>query len=373
MKVLFPLVGDSIGGSHWSVIELCRELKKIGVDVLIVIHKSDGKLSSFFKDNDISFVVFPINKLAGESPSIFKIIFSMLTNFYKIYSFIKINKCDIVHGNDLRINLTWSLPAIFAKQKFIWHQRTILSSSIFWYMIPLLSTHFISISNFAMNTAPKIIKPVKKSLILNPFDTSFLYDYEVTNQLLKKKYKLDSKSKLIGYVGRIQPYKNISFLLEAFASLFHLNELNIKLLVIGDGSSSYINELKMLTENLNIEKNVIFCGFYANPMEAISALDILVAPSTIDAFGRTLVEAMLQNTPIIAANHAGHSEIINDGFIDFHYEHGDTKSLISGMSTLLNKKSTEVDRGDARSHAIKKYSSSKHANKVMNIYKKLMN
>ena len=30
MKVLFPLVGDSVGGSHWSVIELYKELKKIG-------------------------------------------------------------------------------------------------------------------------------------------------------------------------------------------------------------------------------------------------------------------------------------------------------------------------------------------------------
>ena len=373
MKVLFPLVGDSVGGSHWSVIELYKELKKIGVDAHIVIHQSDGKLYSLLKNNDINFIIFPIKHLAGESPATYKIAFRILTNFSKIYSFIKTNKYDIVHGNDLRINLTWSFPTIFTRQKFIWHQRTLLSSSAFWHLISLLCNHFIAISNTAMNAVPKSIKPIKKSVILNPFDTSFLYEYKVTNKLLKKKYKIESQFKLIGYVGRIQPYKNISFLLEAFGKLFHSNEANVKLLIIGDGSASYLDKLKKLAKNLNVEKNVIFCGFYANPMEAISALDILVAPSTIDAFGRTLVEAMLQNTPTIAANNAGHCEIINDGFIDFYYDHGDIENLMNGMSSLLNKQSTKARRGDARSHAIKKYSSSRHANQIMNVYKNLMN
>ncbi len=49
MKVIFPLVGDSVGGSHWSVIELYKELIKAGVDVLIVVHQADGQLRRFLK------------------------------------------------------------------------------------------------------------------------------------------------------------------------------------------------------------------------------------------------------------------------------------------------------------------------------------
>jgi glycosyltransferase involved in cell wall biosynthesis len=372
MKIIFPFVGDSVGGSHWSVIELYNELIKADYEVLIVLHQADKKLGELLNKKNIDFIFFPIGKLAGESPNIFKIFLGIISNFYKIYSFIKKNKVQIVHGNDLRINLTWSLPVKLARKKFIWHQRTILSTSLFWRLIPLLSDHFIAISKVVMKTAPKNIHPIKKSIIINPFDTSNFYDYEISNQWLKEKYKLKLKFKLVGYVGRLQSYKNISFLIKAFNILIKLHVRDIKLLIVGDGPSLYISELKQLVERLKIEKHVVFTGFISNPMKVIAGLDVLIAPSTIDAFGRTLVEAMLQNTPTIAANHAGHSEIISKGYIDYHYDDEDIESLVRGMNLLLDKKTNEIGKRDARHHAIKLYSSNNHANKIMKTYQKVL-
>jgi len=44
MKILFPFVGDSVGGSHISAIELIKELKNTGANVLIVLHVENGPL-----------------------------------------------------------------------------------------------------------------------------------------------------------------------------------------------------------------------------------------------------------------------------------------------------------------------------------------
>ena len=82
MKIIFPLVGDSVGGSHWSVIELYKELIKADFEVLIVLHQADNKLAEFLKKKNIDFVFFPIGRLAGESPNILKIFLRVLLNSY---------------------------------------------------------------------------------------------------------------------------------------------------------------------------------------------------------------------------------------------------------------------------------------------------
>ena len=48
IKVLFPFVGDSVGGSHWSIIGLYEILEKSSdIDPVIVLHTT-GPLSSSF-------------------------------------------------------------------------------------------------------------------------------------------------------------------------------------------------------------------------------------------------------------------------------------------------------------------------------------
>jgi len=373
MKIIFPLVGDSVGGSHWSVIELYKELIKADFEVLIVLHQADNKLAEFLKKKNIDFVFFPIGRLAGESPNILKIFLRVLLNSYKIYTFIKKHKVHIVHGNDLRINLTWSLPVKLARKKFIWHQRTILSPSLFWRAIPFLCNHFIAISNTVMSTAPKNINPIKKNTITNPFDTTYVYDYEISNQWLKKKYKVKSKYKLIGYVGRLQSYKNISFLIKAVDILIRSDVRDVKLFIVGDGSSVHVDELKQLVADLKIEKHIVFTGFISNPLKVIAALDVLVAPSTIDAFGRTLIEAMLQNTPTIAANSAGHAEIISNGFTGLYYNHGDIDNLVRELNFFLQKCPIETRKKNrARTIAVNQYSAYKHSTRIIKTYKKVL-
>src|SRR5690554_2500467 len=103
MKVLFPFVGDSYGGSHVSALTLIEQLrKKHGVDVVIGLHEA-GYFSSILDERGIEWQMLPAIKYARASTlpvQILKMIFCI-----KVLSkYLKKTDIDIVHTNDLRMH-----------------------------------------------------------------------------------------------------------------------------------------------------------------------------------------------------------------------------------------------------------------------------
>jgi len=92
MNILFPFVGDSVGGSHWSVINLFIELKtnKL-INPKIVLHIADSPLSKHLDKMGINYDILPLNNLAGQIPSLINISFYMLFNLPLVIKYIKNN------------------------------------------------------------------------------------------------------------------------------------------------------------------------------------------------------------------------------------------------------------------------------------------
>src|SRR5262245_51991322 len=63
VRVCFPFVGNSVGGSHLSALELIRYLPDYGVCPLVVLHQ-EGSLAGFFKRAGISFRLLPWSDFA---------------------------------------------------------------------------------------------------------------------------------------------------------------------------------------------------------------------------------------------------------------------------------------------------------------------
>ena len=178
MRVLFPFVGDSIGGSHRSILELYAALKAdSSITPIFVLHKI-GVLSELFDTLNIKYEYIYVKHLAGNSASILKITFSVILNFFKLSKFIRKNRIDIVHGNDLRVNLTWSLPTRLSGSIYLWHQRSLMSCSVLWRVSVVLADHFLTISEYVHQSLPNNIPKSKKTLVLNPFNTEIFYERE---------------------------------------------------------------------------------------------------------------------------------------------------------------------------------------------------
>jgi len=373
LKVLFPFVGDSVGGSHRSILELYNILNSDDLIVPIFILHQSGPLSNLFDKYNIKYEYIRTKHLAGNSPSVLKITFSILTNCIKISQFIRKNKIDIVHGNDLRINLTWSLPTRLSGSVYLWHQRSLMSSSILWKASTILANHFITISEYVHQSLPRNIQESKKTLVLNPFNTKCLYNGIESRKWVNNLYNISKNTILLGYIGRLVHWKNVDFLIKCFAKYNKKNNLSLHLVIVGTGEKGYITYLKKLVLELGVNKNVTFAGFNDNPSRVISAFDLMIAPSDKEPFGRTLVEAMIQKTLILASKGGGHSEIIDKDVTGRLYSHNNVDDFISQCSICLNDKKSSINIVDkANKIASSKYSSDEHASNIILIYQKLL-
>lgn len=377
MRIVFPFVGDSIGGSHLSALALYSALKLRSYDTRIVLHDSRGSLASYLKKKDIRFDNLPLSDLAGTNSGILSVAESQLRCLYPIYKYIKENKIKIVHGNDLRINLTWSVATSFTRASYVWHQRQPLSMSKKWRYVRFLSDHIISISEFVDRTLPNNINQINRSLIYNPFDLGRILKKEKSKRLICERYALPSSSLIIGYVGRLVDWKNVELLIHSFSKLNSSARdkygTTLKLFIVGNNNNEYSEYLASIVHSLGLSQTVIFTGFTDNPELYLSSFDIAVMPSKGEAFGRTLVESMIQGTTVLASDSGAHSEIISHGFNGYLFRSGDIEDLCQKLLMLINHSDIRDNLSQNASAAtLKKYSVENHWKSVADIYNKIV-
>ncbi len=331
-----------------------------------------GPLSSFFDEIGIEYIHVPCKSLSGEHPSIFNVFKGVIVNFIKIRRFIIQNGITLVHGNDLRINLTWSIVTKFLRCQYVWHQRTPLSASKKWRLLNFICGHVITISKYVDNSIPNNIQSNKKSLILNPFNTELSYDKSLSREYVESLYKIPKNCFLLGFVGRLVDWKNVDQLLIDFSNYIYSSKQAVHLLIVGSGDDIYVNKIKKMAVELSIENFVTFVGFYPYPSKILSSLDCMVAPSNCEPFGRTLVESMLQKTPVLAVKKGGHKEIIENYSTGIFYEHKNSASFISGCNFYINSPNFRRRiASEAYNISRKKFPSEQHMFKIKQIYKSL--
>ena len=107
---------------------------------------------------------------------------------------------------------------------------------------------------------------------------------------------------IILYVGRFDPYKNVSHLIEAFHEL-RKQGVNAKLRIIGPLDARYTEPVE-LVKTLKLQPYVEWSGYVADTdlLRAYHTADVFVLPSKYEGFGLPVVEAMASGTPVICSN-----------------------------------------------------------------------
>ena len=359
-KILIPFVGDSVGGSHKSILEINENLKAKGVNIVFLLHKKNGHLEKYLKTKNILFDLLEVDNLSGEKPSIIHIFLTNIINFNKFRSYLKKNEITLVHCNDLRTNLSWSIPSLFTGVPLLWHQRTLISNSYWWKIIRFITSKYIVTSKTILKKSPSNLHNI--DIIPNPI-------IETNN--LKLKFKKNNKSIKIGYCGRIVKEKNLEHLLESFKRLLKLNKkYKFHLYIAGRGENKFLSHLKKLSIEYNINKNIKFLGFVDNPYIFIEKLDLLICPSSIDGFGRTIIEAMSVNTPVIAANAGGHKDLIKNNINGILYKPNNNNDLVSKIFYLIENNNVKFKLIKNAKIFSNRFTNENISKKILEVYKK---
>lgn len=142
-----------------------------------------------------------------------------------------------------------------------------------------------------------------------------------------------SKQPIIGYLGRLEPYKGVDTLLRAAAG-----RPGWRVEITGEGPQR--PALEALARELGIADRVSFLGFAEGELLAdrYRRLDIVVVPSIPwpgwrEQFCRVAVEAMASGVPVVASRSGAIPDVVADAGI--LVEPGDPVALAAGVDEAL--------------------------------------
>jgi glycosyltransferase involved in cell wall biosynthesis len=178
----------------------------------------------------------------------------------------------------------------------------------------------------------------KISVVHNALDERFAFTHtpEERKHVLER-YQL--KDPFILYSGKIRPHKNLHRLIEAFAVL--KSELiedeqykNLKLIIIGDELSKH-QYLRLTVIRSGAQQDVRFFGFVPYPILRVfyQSATLFAFPSLYEGFGLPPLEAMANQTPVIASNTSSLPEVLDDAAVLVNPEN--VFDIARGMKHIL--------------------------------------
>lgn len=359
VKVLFPFIGDTLGGSHISTLSLYEFLPDDYFEKKILIYQK-GVLVDYLDSREIDYFLEESLFFADNFCFLKKTISILRANLSSL-RYINTYSFDIVHTNDMRMHYSWVLATFISGRFHIWHQRSLSGQGV---LLSIFSTRLITISKYCKKSFPVLLS--RKAMVID--------DPVYTFPNLKGLYHqtLCSEQKKILWVGNLRHQKRLDIAIKVISGMVNAG-INVKLLVLGEEREPGYSQAKAEIDALGIEQHVEFCGVQKKIEPWLDAADVLLATAENEGLGRVLIEAMLLGTPVVASADGGHLEIVNHEETGLLVPLNDIQGYIVAISRIFNDRpKVEIMIRAACEYATNRFSPSAHADKVSSIYKDLM-
>ena len=295
----------------------------------------------FFKENKFWKILLNLNI---NKPKIYKISKDNLSieinSFIQFIIWLNRNKNNyslfVLHGIWSNIYIISSLFCIFNKKTYCFHPHGSLDpfdinkkkklikhflGNIFYKHIFKLCSGIVFTSNLE-SLRSKTFKSKPKKYIATLTSPNKIIDENINTKRiveLKIKHKIKNEIKVLLFLSRIDEKKGIDILFEAVSYLKRLNKSFI-LLVAGSGDKDYLNYIKKLVKDLDIDSYVRFIGHIKGDLklEIMKISDLFVLPTLNENFGIAIVEALQNKLPVLITKEVYiHEKIIenNAGYI----------------------------------------------------------
>jgi glycosyltransferase involved in cell wall biosynthesis len=316
----------------------------------IVILPSDmpppGKLSTELERLDVEYHIAPLGILRRKyltASRILPLVAEVVKGIAYIRRTARRRGVALVYANTIN-TFSGAIGGKLAGAPVLWHIREILvmPRPVRWVLhkaLSLCAERIVCISNAVRDSLLKEAPDLAtKSVVLYNAVTVPESNGMVEDTGLRGELGVPHDVPLIGMVGRITHWKGQEILAEA-AGLLARNHPNVHFVAVGSyfaDQSHYLEELKSVIDRLELNESFHLADYRSNVSDVYRALDIFVLPSRKpEPFGRVTAEAMMQGRAVIATNHGGTCELIQEGVTGMLVPPSDPEALMRAIELLL--------------------------------------
>lgn len=181
---------------------------------------------------------------------------------------------------------------------------------------------------------------------------------------------LDESAFVIGTVGRLDPVKDHTSLLQAFAPLTRLNS-PVRLIIAGEGPAR--KQIESQIRELKIGDNVQLLGERRDVAQVLKACDVYTLTSIAEGMSNTILEAMASALPVVATRVGGNPELVEDGVSGQLVGASDVEALTAAFQRYLLDPMVRIDHGNnGRARAVQHFSLEHMAAEYAELYRSVI-
>jgi len=379
-------IDDTVGGSHYCLLEICRAIDTSEYKVLVAFYQKNDLLQSFL-DAGAEVIILKPNTpflLPDFVPHVINKLIRMPINFIKTlvirpvywWSILKKYNVSILHlNNTFTTDHDAIVGALLSNTECVAHVRGIQP------VIDKMSRKFskklsaiISISNAVTDNLLKNKIPDNKiNLIFDGISSDRIVN-SVSESDIKKQYKLSDTSKIIGIIGNVKVWKGQEVVVDAMLQLA-TTQPDLHCFIVGSISDNdYYDRLKNKLSGTEAESKVHFVGYQNNVADFLNVFDIFIHASVEpEPFGIVILEAMALSKPVIVSNIGAPKEIILDKISGLLFESGDASSLFNAIQYLMQDEQVRSSMGEqGRKRLHDNFTSQINIDKISKLYNKVL-
>ncbi len=361
MKVALAIETDGPGGAESMLLELARELRSTGHDVIAVGPlKGEGWLSSRFAELGIEREAVDLGRsLDG-------------TSIRRLNSIVRKRRLDVLHSHEFTMAVVGAGAARLGGCR---HVITMHGGSYFAERLRRRMALRVAVSLSARTVA--VSNSVKHALLkaLHLADESVIVVHNGATPLegqglrIRRDLQLSEGDLLILAVGNLYPVKGHAILLEALVLLANRGKPRVVAVVAGRGEER--DRLAARSAELGMQDRFHLLGFRSDVPDLLHAADVIVMPSLSEGLPMAIIEAMLAGKMIVATDVGGIPELISNDSLGLLVPAGDAVSLAEQLQRAIDSPSLRNELGKAaRARALKEFSASAMAQKYASIYER---
>jgi glycosyltransferase involved in cell wall biosynthesis len=342
-----------IGGGQWSLYYLIKHLNK-KMFRPIVLCPEEGELAEKMRGVGAEVICFDVGRIRYLSLLIIK----------KFISIIRNKHVDLIHTDSTTETFYAGIAARLMRIPLVWHIRVSEREWLLDRILSLFTTKLIVVAWAISRRFPWLENNHKIVVIHNGIDLKEFDKFQPTSSI-RREFNISDNTVLLGCISRIEERKGLEYLLRAMK---HIDEA--KLILVGGGKEDYITRLKNISVSLGISDRIFFIGRRDDIPAVFRAIDIFVFPVIKgEGFSRVILEAMAAGKPVVATDHAGNPEAVEDGLTGAIVPAKNSTMLATEVMQLVKDSKKRVEMGRAGRKRVEKYFTiKKNIELIENIY-----